>query len=134
MVTAYAYKLRAAGIFACQGDGYAFGYLASCNGENYGDYEHGAFWFDLEPAAVNSARNADVLFVGNSRVQIALSAPATAEWFSSLHARYYLLGFSYDENVNFTELLLRRIHARPQVYVIDVDGFFNRLKTPPGKY
>jgi hypothetical protein len=42
---------------------------------DYGDYKHGAFWFDLEPAAVNFARNAD----GNSRIQIALSTPATAE-------------------------------------------------------
>ena len=133
VVTACAYRLRAAGIFACQGNGYTFGYLASCNGDNYGDYEHGAFWFDLEPAAVNFARNADVLFVGDSRIQIALSTPATAEWFSSLHTRYYLLGFSYDENVSFTGLLLQRIRARPQVYVVDVDGFFKRSKTPPAK-
>jgi hypothetical protein len=132
-VMAYAYKLRAGGIFACQGNGYPFGYLASCNGDNYGDFEHGAFWFNMEPAAVNSARNADALFVGNSRTQIAFSTPVTAEWFSSLHARYYLLGFSYDENVTFTELLLKRIHARPQVYVVNVDSFFSRYKTPPAK-
>lgn len=132
-LTAYAYRLRATGIFACQGDGYTFGYVASCNGDNYGDYEHGALWFDMEPGAVNSARNADVLFVGNSRVQVALSTPATAEWFLSLHSRYYLLGFGYDENVAFTEPLLQRINARAQVYVVDVDGFFNRSKTPPAK-
>ena len=82
---------------------------------------------------MNSARNADVLFVGNSRVQIAFSTPATTEWFSSLHSRYYLLGFGYDENVSFTELLLQKIHARPEIYVVDVDGFFNRSKTPPAK-
>ena len=83
---------------------------------------------------MNFARNADVLFVGNSRTQVALSTSATAEWFSSLHARYYLLGFGYGENVSFTELLLQKIHAKPQVYVVNVDDFFfKRSKTPPAK-
>ena len=51
VVAAYAYKLRTEGIFSCQADGYTFDrYLAYCNGADFGDYEHGAFWFDLEPA------------------------------------------------------------------------------------
>src|ERR1700678_2716127 len=57
---AYAYHLRTYTVFACQADGYSTDrYIAYCNGGGYGDYEHGAFWFDLEPAAQDFAKNAD---------------------------------------------------------------------------
>jgi hypothetical protein len=59
-----------------------------------GDYEHGAFEFNLEPTAQNFAKNVDVLFLGNSRLQVAFSTVATTNWFSAASARYYLLGFS----------------------------------------
>lgn len=134
VVAAYVCKIRTEGIFSCQADGYTFDrYVAYCHGADYGDYEHGAFWFDMDPTARNFAKNAEVLFLGSSRLMVALSTPATAEWFSSLSARYYLLGFGYDENVSFIEPLLRRIRPQPQVYVINVDGFFDRSETPPAK-
>ena len=81
-------------IFACQANLYSSDrYIAYCNATGYADYEHGAFWFDLEPSAQTFARNADVLFLGNSRIQFAFSTTATADWFSAASARYYLLGF-----------------------------------------
>src|SRR5208282_1945055 len=131
---AYAYEFQTGTIFSCQADGYNTDrYLAYCNGANYADYEHGAFYFDLEPSVQNFARNADVLFLGNSRLQVAFSTVATADWFSVASARYYLMGFSYYENVIFAEKLLRRIHPRAKVYVINVDDFFDRSETPPVK-
>src|SRR5262245_52446618 len=134
VVAAYAYKFRTGGIFSCQADGYTFDrYLAYCNGVQFGDYEHGAFWFEMDPSTQDFARSTEVLFLGDSRLQIAFSTAATAEWFSSLSARYYLLGFSYGENVAFTEPLLRKIHPRAQVYVINVDRFFSQHETPPAK-
>jgi hypothetical protein len=67
--TAYAYKFRKETIFACQAAMYSSDrYIASCNGTHYADYEHGAFAFDLEPKAENFARDADVVFLGNSRL------------------------------------------------------------------
>jgi hypothetical protein len=131
-LVSYAHWLRTYSIFSCQADGYSSDrYLAYCGGEHYADYEHGAFWFDLEPAARSFAKNADVLFIGNSRIQVALSTAATANWFAGASVRYYLLGFSYNENVIFTDELLRRIHPRASVYVINVDDFFERYETPP---
>jgi hypothetical protein len=131
---AYAYHLRTYTILACQADGYNTDrYIAYCNGGGYGDYEHGAFWFDLEPAAQNFAKNADVLFLGNSRLQVAFSTVATADWFSAASTRYYLLGFSYSENIIFAEELLRRIRPRAGVYVINVDDFFDQSETAPMK-
>jgi hypothetical protein len=128
------YKFRADTIFTCQADGYnSDRYLAYCNGANYADYEHGAFAFDLEPSAQNFARNAEVLFLGNSHLQVAFSTVATADWFSAASARYYLMGFSYSENMLFSQKVLERIHPKARVYLINVDDFFVRSETPPVK-
>jgi hypothetical protein len=128
----YVYGLRAHSIFACQADGYSHNrYLAYCNGPNYADYEHGAFAFDLEPSAANFAKNADVMFLGNSRLQVAFSTVAATDWFSAASAHYYLMGFGYFENVTFAEELLRKIHPRPRIYIINMDGFFDRSETLP---
>jgi hypothetical protein len=131
---AFGYQIRTQTIFSCPADGYsADRYLAYCQGQSYADYEHGAFQFDLEPAARDFARNADVLFLGNSRLQLAFSATATVDWFSAASARYYLLGFLYYENVVFAEELLRTIRPRARVFVINVDDFFGRSESPPVK-
>src|SRR5262249_50446808 len=134
ILVASAYKVRTYTIFACQADGYnSDRYIAYCNGAGYADYEHGAFWFDLEPVARNFARNADVLFLGSSRLQVALSTVSTADWFSAASARYYLFGFSYNGNVILADELLRRILPRARVYVINVDDFFERSESAPMK-
>jgi len=131
-VGAYGYWVRTHTIFACQADGYsAERYLAYCNGANYAEYEHGAFYFNMEPFVEDSVRNADVLFLGNSRLQVAFSTAPTAQWFSANSARYYLLGFSYYENAFFEGLLLSRIHPRARVYIINVNDFFDNSETVP---
>jgi hypothetical protein len=131
---AFAYQIRSQTIFSCPAGGYgADRYVAYCQGTSYADYEHGAFQFDLEPAARTFAKNADVLFLGNSRLQIAFSTSATADWFSEASARYYLMGFLYYENAVFAEELLRTIHPRARVFVINVDDFFTRSESPPVK-
>ena len=128
----FAYKLRSDGIFACGADHYlADHYLAYCNATAYGDYDRGAFWFGLEPVAQRNAIEADVLFVGSSRMQFAFSTAATAEWFSSPAVRYYLLGFSHTENIVFLAPLLSKLKPRARVYIINVDRFFDDRETPP---
>jgi len=129
-----AYSLRNDGIFSCSASGYATGrYLAYCNTASYGDYDHGAIWFGLEPAASAAAANAEVLFIGNSRTQFGFSSKATADWFSSLSKTYYLLGFSHSENYTFEAPLLRKLRPTAKVYVINIDTFFERSETGPGK-
>jgi hypothetical protein len=130
----YAYWLKTRSIFACQAQGYsADRYLAYCGGGNYADFEHGALYYNLEPPALDSARNADVLVLGNSRLQVALSNEATADWFKNASARYYLSAFSYNENMNFTQELLRRMNPRASVFIINVDDFFDRRETAAAK-
>lgn len=128
-----AYTVRVKGLFACQANGYSSDrYLDYCQAANYGDYEHGAFWFNLEPSADNFARNAEVMFLGDSRLQVGFSTSATAQWFSSASARYYLFGFGYGGNVAFAEELLRKLRPQAKAYVMTVD-FFERSETPPAK-
>ena len=132
MTLGLVYQLRADGLFACPAEGYGDNrFLAYCNAGAYGDYDHGAFWFGLEPRAVEAAESADVLFVGSSRMQFALSAESTAEWFDSRGLSHYLLGFSHTENVAFTTPLLRDLEPRARFYVINVDDFFADNPTPP---
>lgn len=131
---AFAYQIRNQTIFSCPAGGYsADQYLAYCQGEAYGDYEHGAFQFGLEPAVRSHVRDADVIFLGNSRLQFAFSTNATAEWFSAASARYYLMGFLYYENFIFEGELLQTIRPRARVFVINVDDFFDRSESPPVK-
>ena len=134
VLASYAYWLKTRSIFACQAQGYsADRYLAYCGGGNYADFEHGAFYFNLEPPALENARDADVLVLGNSRLQVALSNDATADWFKRASARYYLLAFSYNEDMVFTDELLRRMNPRARVYIINVDDFFERRETAAAK-
>lgn len=131
-VGAFAYKLRADGIFACPASGYGSNaYLADCTLKSYGDYDHGAFWFGLEPRALRAAVEADVLLLGSSRLQFGFSGTAAASWFSAAGVRHYLLGFTHTENVAFVGPLLSKIRPRAKVYVINVDRFFDdRLSWP----
>ena len=131
---AFGYKLRNESILACPADGYAGNqYLAYCHAVGYGDYDRGAFWFDLEPEAQRNAANAEVLFLGNSRMQFAFSTPATDNWLSSLGIRHYLLGFADFENAVFAGALLSKLRPRAKVYVINVDRFFDDHTRPPTK-
>ena len=134
-VASYLYKLRTDNIFGCQASGgyTSDRYLTHCEASNYGDYEHGAFWFDLEPTAEMSAAFADVLFLGDSRLQFAFSTAATAKWFSSASISYYLLGFVGSENSIFARALLHKLKPRAKVYVIAIDPFFEASERPVTK-
>jgi hypothetical protein len=130
----YVYKLSADGIFACPATGYDMkSYLADCNAADYGDFDHGAFWYGLEPDAIRSARAADVLFIGSSRMQFGFSTSATEGWFRSRAKRPFLLGFSHSENAAFIGPLLEKIGPSPKALVINVDGFFRQRISPPAQ-
>ena len=127
----YMYQLRTQSIFACPANFYdSDHYIVYCGAGGYGEYERGPFWFDLEPSARAFAKNADVLFVGDSRLQVGFSTAATANWFSAASTRYYLLGFGGLENMVFAGGLLRSIQPKASVYVMQVDGFFTRSESP----
>jgi len=130
----YLYKLRTEGIFACQANLYSENrYLAECNAPSYGDYDHGGIWYALEPTVLRIAADADVIFLGSSRMQLAFSTLATSQWFASHKIRYYLLGFSSTENIVFTGPLLGKLDPRARFYVINIDRFFDDRISPPAE-
>lgn len=128
------YSCREQSLLACPVSGYGQDiYLAYCGAGGYGDYDYGAFWFELEPAASNAASNANALFLGNSRMQFGLSSPATDAWFTTAGASYYLLGFAYDGNYLFVEPLLKKLRPSARVYIVNVDLFFEDEQRPPAR-
>jgi hypothetical protein len=133
LVGAFVYHMREAGIFACPASHYGpESYLGYCNGSAYGDYDHGAIWFGLEPEVREAAAAADVLFLGNSRMQFGFSAPSVERWFADRGTSYYLLGFSDNETFRFTQPLLASLRPQARAYVISVDKFFFDDPSPPG--
>ena len=129
------FVLQVAPALQCPASGYAEdAFLAYCQARGYADYDHGAAWFGLEPSVLEGARKADVLFIGNSRLEFGFSAPSLTRWFTERGIRYYLLGFTYGENITFFKPLLQRMKPHPHVYVInlDNDNFFSSVETPPG--
>lgn len=132
MLAAFAFQVRTEGIFACPADGYGpTRYLAYCQAEGYGEYDRGAFWYGLQPALRSSLEQADVLFLGNSRMQFAFSTPATSAWFAGAQRRFFLLGFTHTEDLQFVRPLLDRVPSSPKAYVINVDRFFDDRLTAP---
>lgn len=131
-VVGFLFSARMSGILACQApDAPRDEYLAYCNVANFGDYDHGAFWYGLEPTAIDAARTADVLFVGNSRMQFALSTNEVDVWFGAEDLSYYLLGFSHNENHRFLAPLLQEIQPGAMFYVLNVDDLFADKLTGP---
>lgn len=132
LVVAFATHVRRNTIFACPATGYSDGqYLGYCQANAYGDFDHGAFWFNLEPVASAAAKEAEVLFIGSSRMQFGLSAPSLGRWFDEAGVSYYLMGFSHTENTKFFTPLLEKLKPQARAYVINADGFFGKRMTGP---
>ena len=134
IIVTFSLSMRWNSVFACPANAYSQDYyLGYCQAKGYGDYDHGAFWFGLEPTVHAFSAAADVLFIGNSRMQFGFSAPALEGWFTDEGFRFYLLGFSHEENATFIAPLLRALRPKAQAYVINVDQFFTDRMSPPGQ-
>jgi len=130
LTAAFGSKLRLRGVFACPASYGGSAYLSDCNATNYGDYDHGAFWFGLEPKALRAAGQASVVVLGNSRTQFAFSSPVTVRWFEQRSIPFYLLGFSHYESVTFVTPILAKVQPRARAYVINADRFFAEWLSP----
>jgi hypothetical protein len=100
-------------------------FIAGCAAPLFGDYEHGALYFELEAAAVRHLRQADVLILGNSKAMFAFSTAATESFFRRLGARVYLAGFGYGEFSRFPLALIRKHKLDPKAVIINADPFFD---------
>ena len=106
-------------------------FLAYCTSDQYGDFEHGAYYFGLEPEAVDNLRKAKVLLLGNSRSQFAFSTDEVKRYFNEHSLPFYLMGFGYGEGSDFARTLIKRYNLKPKVLVIVADPFFKSWLSPP---
>ncbi len=133
LMASLALKVRFRGVFSCPASYSSAAYLSDCNAINYGDYDHGAFWYGLEPANERAVSAAKVLLVGNSRVQFGFSSPVTARWFGERSIPFYSLGFSHYESVTFITPILDRLKPQASAYVINADRFFAEWQSPASR-
>jgi hypothetical protein len=99
-------------------------FLAYCRDETYGDFEHGAFLYGLEPEAVRHAQRADVLVIGDSRAQFGFSTAAVRRYFAGRNVAYYLLGMGYGSTSGYARALVQRHAMRPRVLIVNASPFF----------
>ena len=104
-------------------------FLGYCRDDQYGDFEHGAYLYSLEPEAVAAAARADAIVVGDSRAQFAFSAEAVRRYFTARGIRYYLLAMGYGSTSPFALEMLRRHGLRPRVLIVNTEPFFTREMT-----
>ena len=108
-------------------------YIAYCLDRDYGDYEHEAFYFGLNNTG-RALAEAQVLFLGNSKMQYAFSRDNVAPFFDERNARFFVMGFGHGEQSRFPEVILQRHPARPALAVINVDPFFTDGITEPAAF
>ena len=106
-------------------------FLAYGQTKFFGDYEHGALYWGLEPSVHDAIRKAKVVIVGSSHPQLGFSTKATRAYFADLGVSYYNLAMGYAEQEVFPAHLLSRIGAHPKVVIIDVDGIFQGFASAP---
>jgi hypothetical protein len=96
-------------------------YLAHDRG---GHLDHHVLYHGLDRRARVRLAEADVLFLGNSRLMFALDDGVLRTTFVPRGLRYYVLGFGHDEAHGFPRALIERFDLRPEVVVVNVDNFF----------
>src|SRR5262249_40202123 len=106
-------------------------FLAYCDSQRYADYEHGALFYGLEPSAIGSIRSAEVLVIGNSKVQAAFSSKAVRDYFNSINVRFFVMGFGYGDESTFSMAVLRKWRLSPKVLVVNADPFFSERGSAP---
>jgi hypothetical protein len=116
----------------CKSSRYREGdFLAYCQSKQYGDYEHGALYYGLEPGVGDSIREAKVIILGSSMAQAAFSTEAVRAYFDNHHLRFFLMGFGYGEGSPIALAILKRWKATPKVLVINADPFFVEQSSEP---
>ena len=107
-------------------------FLAYCMSDQYGDYEHGAYFSisNRKPSATSAMPKC--------------CFSATADAIRILHRRgrtifrdrsipFYLLGFGYADGVQFSLDLISKYHLAPRFLVIDVNPFFPGFLSVPAR-
>lgn len=96
-----------------------------------GHTDHHVLYHGLDPVSNERLDTADVLWLGNSRLQFALSRSVLRPFFSSRNVSYFVLGFGHDETFHFPLSILERRQLKPRLVLVNVDEFF---MSPPSEW
>lgn len=96
-------------------------YLAHDRG---GHVDHHVLYHGIDEVSLARMREADVLFLGNSRLMFALPGDVLRRFFEARGLSYYVLGFGHEEQDDFPLHIIRRFDLRPSLVVVNADGFF----------
>lgn len=111
----------------CSSAGYSDDhYLAYCEYGRYGDFEHGALLYGMEPGVVDQVKKADVLFLGNSRAQYAFSTEASIKAMDDSGIPWYAMGFGFGAKSDMPEAMFKAHALKPKLVVINADPFFSK--------
>jgi hypothetical protein len=97
-------------------------YLAYDRG---GQVDHHVLYHGIDRVALERMRAARVLFLGNSRLMFALDRGSMRSLFDATGQTYYVLGFGHTEQDDFPGRIIARYDLRPDVVVVNADGFFS---------
>jgi len=131
VVGAFIYSAKDIWIAGCRPAPDPDQFISLCGSSGFGDYEHDAFWFGLEPAAIVNLKAADVVFTGSSRTMFAFSTAEVRSYFAARGLRQFNLGFSGEDGQIFFTKLAAKYDLHPRVLVIGVDPYFtDRVSVP----
>ena len=86
--------------------------------------EHYVHFHGTDSEVERHLREAEVLFVGTSRMMLGFDPVPLSRFFGERGLRHYLLGFAFGESAPFTLAVVKRADLRPKWVVANVDGFF----------
>jgi len=95
-------------------------YLAFDGGPQLDDY---VLYYGLGPSIAH-ARAADMLILGNSRVQFAFPDDALRTFEATHGVTIFSLGFGYVEGYSLPLDIIRKFDLRPKLVLVNVDDFF----------
>jgi hypothetical protein len=101
---------------------------------NNGDLSYHELWHGFG-RSIENARKAELLIVGNSRVQFALREDVVVAPLREQGVNAFMLAVGHSEPGRFFLHLIRRHDLRPKVLLVNVDErFFKRFPGPAAKH
>ena len=92
-------------------------------------YSHSVLYFGLG-RSIESARRADILMLGNSRMLFAFPSDVLTPALAAHGLKAFNLGFQHSEFNVFPERVLERNDLRPRVVIVNEDEFFMGSMSP----
>ena len=92
-------------------------------GYSSGGVDHYELFHNLD-ATIDNAREAEVIFLGNSRAKYTFLRDNLAPYFAEKKMKYYVMGFGYGEGAQFPWAIIKKYNLKPKWVVVATDSDF----------